>query len=150
MDSGAHARREFHRLLDAEVRRAWRYKCAFSLFVVDVDPVKNAPVRTPRFLAAMVAHIRSALREIDSVGRLEQARFAVLLIECDASEALTVAGRAREAILSALKVKPEHVAVGIASYEGESPTTSSDLLTEAVQYLARARGGTGVMADSSE
>jgi diguanylate cyclase (GGDEF)-like protein len=145
-ESGALSRREFLRLLDGEARRAWRYRRAVAVLLVDVGEAKEAAAKPRQFLPTVARLIREAMRESDAVGRVDALRFAVVLVECPAAEAYLVAERMRAALLANLRVKSGAVAVGMANFEGGEPTTATDLMAQAHSHLVRARGGDAVVA----
>lgn len=139
--SGALSRREFGRILEAEVRRARRYKRPVALALFDVA-AKDMGRKGSDFLQALVRSVQAQLRDSDSVGRISERRIAILLIECRPPEALVVGTRVRENVAAALKVAAP--AIGIASYGGAAATKEPDLTQVASNQLAIAQGGSGM------
>jgi GGDEF domain-containing protein len=140
-DAGALSRREFDHLLDAEVRRARRYRRPVAVMLFDFPEGKGEPAG---FLPAAVRAMLALLREGDSVARHAPRRFAVLLVECPGTEAMQVVSRLRETLLATLRIRPSAVAIGVASYGGALPATAADLMALAESHVIVARSGSGV------
>jgi two-component system cell cycle response regulator len=89
--------------LDHELDRARRNETAVGVMMADVDSFKSVNDRYGHgagdtVLSEAARRIRSALRPYDSVGRVGGDEFLVLLPDCDAVVAQTVAERVRASI----------------------------------------------------
>lgn len=140
-ETGALSRREFDRLLEAEVRRARRYRRPLALVVFELAEAKG---EGPALLPAVVRAVQGHVRECDSVSRLSPRRFAVLLVECKAPEPMLVVERLREGLVANQRVRKPDLAVAVAAYGGSLPASAASLLALAENHIALARGGTGV------
>jgi GGDEF domain-containing protein len=140
-ETGALSRREFDRLLEAEVRRARRYRRPLALVVFDLAVAKG---EAAGLLPAVVRAVQGLVRECDSVSRLSPRRFAVLLIECKAPEPLLVVERLRDALVANQRVRKPDLAIAVATYGGSLPASAASLLALAENHINLARGGSGV------
>lgn len=138
-ESGAISAREFERLLNAEVRRARRYSRPFALALLTDVARKNAG-KPKGFVPALAKVARGNIREGDTFARLAPAKFAVLMVECPAEQAIVVAERMRRLLGENFpKLDPPGFAVGLASYGGRTPLSAADLLEAAETRLNGSR-----------
>ncbi|MCW5592315.1 MAG: GGDEF domain-containing protein [Burkholderiales bacterium] len=140
-ETGALSRREFDRVLEAEVRRSKRYRRPLALVVFEVAESRG---EGRGFLPAVVRAVQGLVREGDGVSRLSPRRFAVLLIECKAPEPMLVVERLCEGLAANQRVRKQDLAVAVATYGGGVPATGTSLLAAAEGHLNLARSGTGV------
>jgi GGDEF domain-containing protein len=140
-DTGALSRREFDRMLEAEVRRSRRYRRPLALLVFDVAEARG---EGPGYLPAIVRAVQGHVRECDSVSRLGPRRFAVMLIECKPPEPMLVVERLREGLATAPRVRKQDMAIAVATYGGGLPASSQSLLALAENHIQLARGGSGI------
>ena len=140
-ETGALSRREFDRLLEAEVRRSKRYRRPLALLLFDLGEAK---VEGRGHLAAAARAMQSHVRECDSVARFAPRRFAVLLVECKAPEPLLVVERLRGTLEANLGLRKQDLAIAVATYGGSLPVSSASLMALADNHLNLARSGSGV------
>lgn len=140
-ETGALSRREFDRLLEAEAGRSRRYRRPIALAVFDVAPARG---EGRGHLPAVVRAVRTHVRECDSVARLSERRFAVLLVECKPPEPMLIVGRLREGLDATLRIRPQDLAVAVATYGGGLPASAASLLALAENHIQFARAGPGV------
>ncbi len=140
-DTGALSRREFDRLLDSEVRRSRRYRRPFALLLFEVGEIKG---EGKGHLPAVVRAVAGLVRECDSVSRVSPRRFAVMLVECRPPEPLAVVERLRVSLEANLRIRPQDVAIAVATYGGSLPASAASLMGAAENHLNLARGGTGL------
>jgi diguanylate cyclase (GGDEF)-like protein len=140
-ETGVLSRREFDRLLEAEVRRSRRYRRPLALALFDLAEARG---EGPGHLPAVARTLQSHVRDCDSVARIAPRRFAILLIECKAPEPMQVVERLRESLLANLRMRKQELAVSVASYGGSLPASSASLMALAENHVNLARGGAGV------
>lgn len=140
-ETGALSRREFDRLLDAEVRRSKRYRRPLALVLFDLAEIKG---EGKGHLPAVVRAVHGLVRECDSVSRVAPRRFAVMLIECKPPEPLAVVERLRASLEANLRIRRQDLAVSVATYGGSLPASSASLMALAENHLNLARGATGL------
>lgn len=136
--TGALARREFDRVLEAEARRARRYKRPLALVLLELGPRRNEP---RRFLEAASRTLRDRVREGDSVALVAPRRFGIVLIECRAPEPALVVERLREGLKANLQAGDADLAVSVVLYGGGAPTSGAELLAAAIRELGFAKPG---------
>jgi GGDEF domain-containing protein len=139
-ETGALSRREFDRLLEAEVRRSKRYRRPMAVVLFEVGEIKG---EGKGHLPAVVRAVHAQVRECDSVARVAPRKFALLLVECKSPEPLAVVERLRASLEAHLRVRKDDLAVAVATYGGSLPASSASLLALAENHLNLARTGTG-------
>jgi len=144
-ETGALSRREFDRLLEAEMRRTRRYRRPMVLAVFDIGEMRN---EGPGHLPAVARSLEAHVRDCDSVSRIAPRRFAVLLVECKAPEHMLVVERLREALVSNLRLRNDGHAISVASYRGSQPASAASFMALAENHINLARSGTGVAETS--
>jgi diguanylate cyclase (GGDEF)-like protein len=92
--TGLPLRSRFLEIADREFERAGRERHPLSLFCFDIDNFRRFNQRWGHHagdgvLADLARLVRSCLREQDYAGRLGDGEFALLLVDCDAEEALS-------------------------------------------------------------
>lgn len=149
-------RRNLDIFLDAEIRRALRYRRKFSVLMIDFDNFKNyndsfGHLAGDKILKKFGQIMKETIRDVDFLGRYGGDEFIAVLPETDRTFALEVAERMRKKI-HAEETEPKiTLSIGIASF----PTDSKDkvqLLHIADQacYEAKQLGGNCVNFASSE
>jgi diguanylate cyclase (GGDEF)-like protein len=121
--------------LAREVARSRRHRLRFSVALLDLTDLRALNLRKgheegTEALVRCARAWREALREEDVLVRLDGKRFAVLLPQCDAPEALTLAEGLRAATTDGLTL-----AVGLVAWDGSEGAGA--LETRADQALQR-------------
>jgi GGDEF domain-containing protein len=137
-ESGALSRREFDRILEAEVRRAKRYRRPLALVLLDFEESRG---EGPAYFSAIVRSLQANLREGDCLARTAPRRFAALLIECRPPEPMLVVQRLRDSLVANLHLRKQDLAVAVAAYGGSLPASGATLMALAEKYVLLARGG---------
>jgi GGDEF domain-containing protein len=142
-ESGALSRREFDRILEAEVRRSNRYRRPLALVLLDFGESRG---EGRAYFSAVVRSLQSHVRESDCIARIGPRRFAALLVECRPPEPMLVVERLREGLAASLHLRKHEVAIAVAAYGGSLPESGATLMALAEKYvlLARSGGGTGI------
>jgi diguanylate cyclase (GGDEF)-like protein len=144
-------RRSFDIFIDAEIRRAERYRRTFVVMMIDFDNFKNyndkyGHTAGDSVLQKLSKIMKEVIRDVDFLCRYGGDEFVSILPETDASYALDVAERMRKKI-AALKIQPKiTLSIGIASFPHDARDKSRliDLADQAC-YEAKQRGGNRVL-----
>ena len=144
-------RRSFDIFIDAEIRRAERYRRTFVVMMIDFDNFKNyndkyGHTAGDAVLQRLSKIMKEVIRDVDFLCRYGGDEFVSILPETDASYALDVAERMRKKI-AALKIQPKiTLSIGIASFPHDARDKSKliDLADQAC-YEAKQRGGNRVL-----
>jgi len=144
-------RRSFDIFIDAEIKRAERYRRTFVAMMVDFDNFKNYNDRYGHTAGDIVLQklskiMKDIIRDVDFLCRYGGDEFVAILPETDASFALDVAERMRKKI-AAQKIQPKiTLSIGIASFPHDARDKSKliDLADQAC-YEAKQRGGNRVL-----
>lgn len=102
--SGLMERKTFLSKVDEEMKRALRYQRPFSFLMIDIAHNHFSQERDVRWsmgyslLKQLAAVLKSGLRDVDVLGRIEGEVFAVGLPETDVSGAIVAAERMRQAV----------------------------------------------------
>jgi diguanylate cyclase (GGDEF)-like protein len=140
------------RRLEEECIRAQRYSQPFALGVLlleNLDALHKSigPAAVTAALRDVARIMQRELRRSDYVARLDDSRFATILVGATVEQAERVASRVRSEVVLET---PLRVSFGLAAYEaiGEDP---SELLAaaEAAAERARGRGGSQVVTGTS-
>ncbi len=147
-------RRQFHKVLENEWRRAIRGKKPTSLIMIDIDHFKAyndsfGHQSGDDALKAVASALKSCVhRPGDMVARYGGEEFTVLLADTDAEGALAVAGRLRRAVEDLNIAHPRSetgsmmtISVGVATAVPEKMAFSSRLVGAADEALYRAKQG---------
>ncbi len=150
--TGAANLRHFHHLAGLELEHGCRMGRAFSILALDIDHFKSindswGHAAGDEALRAFVATCRTALRELDILGRCGGEEFAVALPNTGEEAARTIAERLRRQVEEmALHPAPGAtlrftVSIGIATQRPGSPTHLSiaELLARADNALYRSK-----------
>ncbi|MGB5063318.1 MAG: sensor domain-containing diguanylate cyclase, partial [Candidatus Competibacter sp.] len=147
--TGLYNRRHFLDLCERELQRARRYRLEVGLLMLDADRFKDVNDTHGHDVGDEVLRLlarlcRTALREVDIVGRLGGEEFAVLLPQTDLPAARDAAERLREAIAqTALPLGDGRmlrftVSIGACAFAAQHITVR-DLLKAADQALYAAK-----------
>ena len=140
-ESGALSRREFDRLLEAEVRRSKRYRRPLALVLLDLGESRG---EGRGHYSAIVRSLQSNMRECDGIARVAPRRFAALLVECRPPEPMLVVGRLREGLGASLRLRPQDLAIVVATYGGNLEASGASLMSLAENHINLAKGAAGV------
>ncbi|UCD06410.1 MAG: diguanylate cyclase [candidate division WOR-3 bacterium] len=144
-------RRSYQLFVDAEIRRAERYRRTFVVMMIDFDNFKNYNDRYGHTAGDIVLQklskiMKDIIRDVDFLCRYGGDEFVAILPETDASFALDVAERMRKKI-AAQRIQPKiTLSIGIASFPHDAREKSKliDLADQAC-YEAKQRGGNRVI-----
>lgn len=144
-------RRSFDIFIDAEIKRAERYRRTFVVMMIDFDNFKiyndkYGHTAGDAVLQKLSKIMKDIIRDVDFLCRYGGDEFVSILPETDASFALDVAERMRKKI-SAQKIQPKiTLSIGIASFPHDARDKSRliDLADQAC-YEAKQRGGNRVL-----
>jgi two-component system, cell cycle response regulator len=136
--------RHFQAQLDAEVHRCMRYQRTLSMILSDVDHFKTVNdtlghTEGDRVLAGIARVLCEAVRTTDTVFRYGGEEFAILLPETTGETALTVAGRAREAVEQMKLLSDRRVTISAGVAEFRPKETGKDLVCRADTALYAAK-----------
>jgi diguanylate cyclase (GGDEF)-like protein len=149
--------RRFRAAVQAELRRARRYRQHAAVVVVDLDDFAGVNERVgvlvgDRLLREVGILLKNAIRDIDVVARLGEDEMAVLLPETGRNAALSVAERFRLEVEGYFATRESRgapvgltISAGVAAYP-EDAATPEALLERAAQalYQAKAAGRNAV------
>jgi diguanylate cyclase (GGDEF)-like protein len=151
-------RRAFDEQLERALASARRAPAPLSLLILDIDRFKDVndmrghPAGDAA-LRSVAQALRAATRDADGIARLGGDEFGVLLADCDAADALHVAG----AVLSEVSLRTSANGEGITVSIGAATTrdglsTAGALLaaSDAALYDAKLNGGDQVATAESE
>jgi diguanylate cyclase (GGDEF)-like protein len=144
-------RRSYELFVDAEIRRAERYRRTFVVMMIDFDNFKNYNDKYGHTAGDIVLQklskiMKDIIRDVDFLCRYGGDEFVAILPETDASFALDVAERMRKKI-AAQRIQPKiTLSIGIASFPHDARERSKliDLADQAC-YEAKQRGGNRVI-----
>ncbi len=144
-------RRSFDIFIDAEIKRAERYRRTFVVMMIDFDNFKNYNDKYGHTAGDVVLQklskiMKDIIRDVDFLCRYGGDEFVSVLPETDASFALDVAERMRKKI-AAQRIQPKiTLSIGIASFPHDARDKSRliDLADQAC-YEAKQRGGNRVL-----
>lgn len=157
--TGLYNHRHFHQLLEAEMKRAKRYRRFVALVMLDLDRFKEVNdayghQTGDRVLESLAEILRHQARDTDHVARYGGEEFAIILPEASEKEAAAMAERIRQAVENhEFTVNPHRikltVSLGVASSFAEEET-KDDLIRKAdhALYEAKRRGRNRVWAYS--
>ncbi len=158
--TGVFNRRHFVELAERELERARRYRCPFTLLMIDIDHFKTINDTLGHStgdvaLQGVARAIGETLRGSDIFGRLGGEEFAVVLVETDEAEATEVARRICAAVaeteIAAPKGEPVRLTVSIGMTLLQGRNIGFDgVLNEADQamYAAKQAGRNRVMVNA--
>jgi diguanylate cyclase (GGDEF)-like protein len=143
--SGLSNRREFMRVLDAELSRASRSGRALSVILIDLDRLKLINDRCghragDRAILRVANALRVSRRASDTVGRIGGDEFAVVLPGADAAAALHFLARVDGVLARHRRAGTVTVSGGVAEYPREGATGEALLESaDAAQYAEKQR-----------
>ncbi len=141
-------RRAFDERLDLEIQRAQRYDRPLSLLFIDIDHFKEVNDRYghvvgDEVLRAVAAVLKNGLRATDAACRYGGEEFAVILVETDRLEALSIAERIR---IAAENNRIDQLDKSTTISVGVSVLSSDDMAVDLIQraddsmYVAKKNG----------
>ena len=144
-----HNHRYLCEFLDREVARSQRHRRPLSVLMLDLDRFKSVNDRHghlcgDHILRELSNRIRHTVRREDLFARYGGEEFALVLVESSHEQAVEVAERIRETVeqlpfaFESLPI-PVTLSVGVASTDGETPITATELLKQADNNLYRAK-----------
>lgn len=144
-------RRSFDIFIDAEIKRAERYRRTFVVMMIDFDNFKNYNDKYGHNAGDVVLQklskiMKDIIRDVDFLCRYGGDEFVSILPETDASFALDIAERMRKKI-AAQRIQPKiTLSIGIASFPHDARDKAKliDLADQAC-YEAKQRGGNRVL-----
>lgn len=113
-----------HNELDQACSRFARYGEALSVVIVTLSPALTADLSSARqraLVRGVADHIRSDIRMVDEVGRLDDGRFCVLLPHTPKAGAHVVVDRLAKGVRKSLGARDESVAVRCISLPEDEP-----------------------------
>jgi diguanylate cyclase (GGDEF)-like protein len=142
--TGLKNRRAFKHELTNEIKKAMRYKRAFSILMLDADNLKTINDKYghaigDKLLITLSQAIHDSLRGTDVLARYGGDEFVVLLTETSKPRAMEVAERVRKAVENtSFSANGDRVSstlsIGVACYPGDSEN-SEDIISSADQAL---------------
>ena len=144
-----HNNRYLTEFLDREVARSQRHRRPLAVLMMDLDRFKmvndsHGHLCGDHVLREMSNRIRHTVRREDLFARYGGEEFALVLVESTHEQAVEVAERLRVLVeqmpfsFESLPI-PVTLSVGVASTDGESPMTTTDLLKQADTNLYKAK-----------
>ncbi|HEY0493759.1 MAG TPA: diguanylate cyclase [Candidatus Dormibacteraeota bacterium] len=148
--SGAYSGRFLEELLDREISRASRFNHNLALIVFEIDTFevlrgKYGDAGLGRILREFVAVIRAKTRRVNTVGRIRDGQFSLLVPEGDRAIAVRLADQLRVALEEhpyAIGASGEIVRIAVNTGVGATAAGKDDrtaLIAQAVQGLELAR-----------
>jgi diguanylate cyclase (GGDEF)-like protein len=148
--TGAMNRRAMEEAALRETSRSIRSGRALSMIVFDIDKFKllndtRGHAAGDRALQVLVSHIRSVLRQQDSIARTGGEEFAILLPDATEPAALAIAERARQAV-ETLEIPFETgpikitICAGVAQFDPAASWERMMNLADSAMYEAKKRG----------
>jgi diguanylate cyclase (GGDEF)-like protein len=149
--TGAYNKSVFQEFVTKELNAARRHKLGLTVALVDIDHFKQVNDTWGHLIGDIVLSevsraLHAVLRSEDVLGRFGGEEFAVLLRQCEVSQALHVLDRARQKV-EALRIpfKDKHITVtisaGVATFDPDAHRSQEDLLGAADQALYKAKRG---------
>jgi diguanylate cyclase (GGDEF)-like protein len=148
--TGVYNHKHAMHVLDVEMQRAVRHETPLAVMIVDLDDFKAfcgkcGKVHGDGALRRVGRILVSALRRLDMVARMNEDRFAVLLIETQKADAIRVAERLRQAIAQQPfesgpggETATVTASIGVTVFTGESKSPE-DVLRNAEEHLLMAK-----------
>ncbi|MEW5735515.1 MAG: MMPL family transporter [Thermodesulfobacteriota bacterium] len=133
----------FKTCLENEMARVRRYGGKCAVLVLEVENLYDL-ARSHGFpaadqaLAAMAETLKAQLRSFDTICRIDETRFALLLVNAGAPEAQAVQNRLLAAVASlhdGREFSALRISAGFSSYGGDDPSTAAAMLDEAARCL---------------
>jgi diguanylate cyclase (GGDEF)-like protein len=143
-------RRHFITLFDKEFKRAQRYQLSLCCMMGDIDYFKKVNdqyghVAGDQVLASVAQTLKSALREVDILGRYGGEEMIFLLPETDQKRGLEVAERIRQGVeATPVPIGPEKevkitLSLGVVAFPNAEINGIDDFIRRADEALYRAK-----------
>ncbi|MEO0142142.1 MAG: diguanylate cyclase [candidate division WOR-3 bacterium] len=143
-------RRSFDMFIDAEIKRAERYRRPFALLMIDFDNFKSyndkfGHTSGDYILQKFSKILKESIRDVDFLSRYGGDEFVVVLPETDANFALLVAERMRKRIESENLEPRVTLSIGVAMFPKDSRDKKTLInLADRACYEAKQMGGNRV------
>lgn len=114
--------------LDALVRRFERYQTSFSVLLIGLAPALTQDLRPARhrvLVRGIASHLRTDVRLVDEIGRLDDGRFIVLLPHTPAEGARIVADRLCLGVSDVIGVPVERIEMTVLSAPDQAERIAS-------------------------
>ncbi|HEX7320536.1 MAG TPA: GAF domain-containing protein [bacterium] len=143
-------RRNFEVLIDAEIKRAERYRRPFAVLMIDFDNFKSyndayGHLAGDKILIKLSQIMKESIRDVDFLCRYGGDEFVAILPETEATFALEAADRMRGKILAQDIDPPVTLSIGISTFplDGKDSVMLIHLADQAC-YEAKQMGGNRV------
>ncbi len=141
--TGLHNQKYFRLSLTQEIERTKRYKCPFSLFLLDIDHFKSfndtyGHQTGDTVLRELAKLLKSSVRASDLCARYGGEEFAIILLETDPADTFWIGERLRKKIENSSFTEKNlslTVSGGVASYSGEQKINKEELIRRADSAL---------------
>ena len=150
--TGIYTVRYFLGTCENEIRRSERYESPLSLLFMDLDQFKSVNeefghLTGSRILRRLCALLRSEVREVDTLARYGGDEFAILLVDTDHAEAMSVANRILKSVAKTNFGDDEKrrmdltLSIGVATYPNHA-SNRDDLIhvSDQAMYRAKSKG----------
>lgn len=149
--TGLHNRRHILGILEGHRKRSLRHGQPLTVCMLDIDHFKSFNDRFGHqigdaVLKCVAHHLRTAVRDLDAVGRIGGEEFLVALPDTAAAGGLTVAERLRQSVESAREDalpagETITISAGVAQWAGEGDSLDALVArADAALYQAKAAG----------
>ncbi len=148
--TGLPNRRSFELMIEAELKRAERYRRPFALLMMDFDNFKNYNDKFGHSAGDYILKkfsnlMKDTIRDVDFLGRYGGDEFIAVLPETDASFALVVAERIRKKIESEQLDPPVTLSIGISVFPKDAREKRKLIdLADSACYESKQMGGNRV------
>lgn len=154
--TGLKNRRAFDRLLAEEAARVERVHSSVALILLDIDNFKPfndefGHVSGDEALREVADILQAQVRPYDHVARYGGEEFAIILPDCDLSQALALAERVRSEIEGhAWALRPITISLGVAACHSVRASTSVVECADKALYQAKEGGRNRVVAAEAD
>ncbi len=145
--TGLYNQKYFRLSLTQEIERTRRYKCSFSLLLLDIDYFKKINDtyghQTGDYVLSELAKLlKSSVRASDLCARYGGEEFVVIFLESDPADTFWIGERLRKKIERAPFTEKRlvvTVSIGMVSYQGEKNIDNEDLIKSADTALYQSK-----------
>lgn len=153
--TGLPGKSNFFASLDKELRRLKRSESVISIVLFEIDNIQKVTSHVGENIIIEIAKIiKNALRDTDSIARIDSGNFAVLLPETDIKSAYYVAERIRGNVIAHKfsigdVVLNCSISAGIASADADDNLSAADIykLADTRLFIAKSTGQNQVSID---